>query len=105
MGIAFDPLNNTVTLEDGTQVTFEEWAEKERVNGSWSVMTSSAAPPHTKEEKPSLLDRWQEFIYGKNEAPASDWLKKCKAEGLCPQCGKPGRVHLSAFVCDIHGVY
>lgn len=91
MGVSWNPDTNTVTLEDGTAMHYDEWVNRER--------------PVAKVDS----TEWEElrtFFFGApTPDPAFEWARGWKEEGRCPRCGELGRIHLSTFICSTHGVY
>lgn len=107
MGISFCPFTNTVALEDGTVITFQEWAQREKLNMfpfTKFVDESDQEPAPEAEPEKSEKEKQREFFFGK-EPELSEFGKSMRAEGRCPRCGEVGRIHLSTFVCSKHGVY
>lgn len=91
MGISYSYATNMVTLECGSQMVWDEW-----------IRAGKPLRLDDQKEKQEM----QEFFFGKPAAPPDlPLFQKWKDEGRCPQCGSLGRIHLSTFICETHGVY
>jgi hypothetical protein len=61
------------------------------------------AVPEVKEPEVPEGDKLKEFFFPKPNL--SPYELELKSQGKCPKCAMPGRISMSAFVCDIHGEY
>jgi hypothetical protein len=56
------------------------------------------------EPKISEGDKLKEFFFPKSNL-TNPYDEARRLEGKCPKCAMPGRISMSAFVCDIHGEF
>lgn len=90
-----DKKDDLVILPSGDFVKWNDWVPTEP-----RVLPQKPLP--VSPEYDALVD----FFFPKGPQPdpqsvAAAW----KAEGRCPLCGELGRVHMSTFICSIHGPY
>lgn len=59
-------------------------------------------PPDPSDEE---KQKQREFFFGGAPEYLGPLTESRRADGLCPKCGELGRIHLSAMICETHGVY